>query len=85
MTVWAVLKPMGVLQYLIVLMYSLHYGQEASFRPKYEWFPIDKGVRQRCILYNYLFKHDIWKAGLDSDVSLDSDDFIHSLCNSAEE
>ena len=48
-------------------MCNLYRGQEANFRAEYgetEWFPIDKSIRQGCILLPYLFNlyaEIIWK------------------------
>ena len=70
---WAALKETGVTQHLIVLMYNLYCGQEATVRTDYgetKWFPIGKGVKQGCILSPYLFNmyaERIRKTGLDSD------------------
>ena len=55
---WNVLKEMRVPTHLIVLIKNLYTNQPASVKTEYEktnWFNIDKGVRQGCILSPYLF------------------------------
>lgn len=69
---WSQVLGLGRLKYLIVLLCNLYCWQEATVRTEYRetrWFPIGKGVRQRCILSPYLFnlytEHIIQKTGLD--------------------
>ena len=53
---WTFLKEMCVSQHLIIMMHNLYFGQDTSVRTKYRetWLPIDKGIRQGCILSLYL-------------------------------
>ncbi|KAF7251688.1 Craniofacial development protein 2 [Varanus komodoensis] len=68
---WQVLKDMGVPDHLICLLRNLYVGQEATVRNGHgtDWFKIEKGVRQGCILLPCLFnlyaEHIMRKAGLD--------------------
>eukprot|EP00112_Aurelia_sp_Birch-Aquarium-sp1_P026756 Seg970.1 transcript_id=Seg970.1/GoldUCD/mRNA.D3Y31 product="Retrovirus-related Pol polyprotein from type-2 retrotransposable element R2DM" pseudo=true protein_id=Seg970.1/GoldUCD/D3Y31 len=52
------LRKMGIPEHMIILLRGLHTDQEATVRTMYgntEWFKINKGVRQGCILSPYLF------------------------------
>ncbi|KAF7249813.1 hypothetical protein EYD10_04261 [Varanus komodoensis] len=69
---WQVLKEMGVPDHPICLLKNLYAGQEATVRTGHgntDWFKIEKGVRQGCILSPCLFnlhaEHVMRKAGLD--------------------
>uniref|UniRef100_A0A8D2J9R9 Reverse transcriptase domain-containing protein n=1 Tax=Varanus komodoensis TaxID=61221 RepID=A0A8D2J9R9_VARKO len=69
---WQVLKEMGVPDHLICLLKNLYAGQEATVRTGYgttDWFKIEKGVRQGCILSSCLFnlyaEHIMRKTELD--------------------
>ncbi|KAF7243182.1 LINE-1 retrotransposable element ORF2 protein, partial [Varanus komodoensis] len=69
---WQVLKEMGVPGHLICLLRNLYAGQEATVRTGHgttDWFKIEKGVRQGCILspclFNLYAEHIMRKAGLD--------------------
>ncbi|KAF7254387.1 RNA-directed DNA polymerase from mobile element jockey [Varanus komodoensis] len=69
---WQVLKEMGVPDHLICLLRNLYAGQEATVRTGHgttDWFKIEKGVRQGCILLPCLFnlyaEHIMRKVGLD--------------------
>ncbi|KAF7250667.1 Furin-like protease kpc-1 [Varanus komodoensis] len=69
---WQVLKEMGVPDHLICLLRNLYAGQEATVRTGHgttDWFKIEKGVRQGCILspclFNLYAEHIMRKAGLD--------------------
>ena len=55
--VWKILKEMGMLHYLTCLLRKLYAGQEATVRTghRMDWFQIEKGVRQGCILSSCLF------------------------------
>ena len=63
---------MGVPSHLICLLKNLYADQVAAVRTEQrltEWFKIEKGVRQGCILSPYLFnlyaEHIIRNAGLE--------------------
>ena len=72
---WETLKEMGIPDlpdHFTFLLRKLYVGQEATVRTLYEtidWFKIEKGIRQRCLLsphlFNLYFKHIMKKAGLD--------------------
>ena len=50
---WKILKEMGILDHLTCLLRNLYAGQEATVRTRHEtinWFQIEKGVCQGCIL-----------------------------------
>ena len=55
---WKILKAMGIPDHLTCLLRNLYAGQEATVRTGYattDWFQIEKGVRQGCILLPCLF------------------------------
>ena len=55
---WKILKEMGIPDHLTCLLRNLYAGQEATIRTghrKTDWFQIEKGVCQGCILSPYLF------------------------------
>ena len=55
---WKILKEMGISDHLTCLLRNLYAGQEAIVRTGHgttEWFQIEKGVRQSCILSPCLF------------------------------
>ena len=55
---WKILKEMGIPDHLICLLRNLYAGQEATVRTgrgTTDWFQIQKGVRQGCILSPCLF------------------------------
>ena len=68
---WKILKEMGIPDHLTCLLRNLREGQEATVRTGREttdWFQIEKGVSQGCILSPYLFNlcrvyHEIFWAG----------------------
>ncbi|KAF7253208.1 cAMP-specific 3',5'-cyclic phosphodiesterase 4B [Varanus komodoensis] len=71
-TLWQVLKEMGVPDHLIGLLRNLYVDQEATVRTGHgttDWFKIEKGVRQGCILspclFNLYAEHIMRKVGLD--------------------
>ena len=50
---WKILKEMGIPDHLTCLLRNLYAGQEATVRSGHgttDWFQIEKGVRQGCIL-----------------------------------
>ena len=52
-TLWKILKEMGIPDHLTRLLRNLYAGQEATVRSGHgttDWFHIEKGVRQGCIL-----------------------------------
>ena len=58
LTVWKILKEMGIPDHLTCLLTNLYAGQEATIRTGHgttDWFPIAKGVCQGCILSPCLF------------------------------
>ena len=55
---WKILKEMGISDHLTCLLRNLYAGQEATVRTGHgttDWFQIEKGVRQGCILLSCLF------------------------------
>ena len=55
---WKILKQMGIPDHLICLLRNLFAGQEATVRTGHgttDWFQIEKGVCQGCILSPCLF------------------------------
>ena len=55
---WKILKEMGIPDHLTCLLRNLYIGQKATVRSGHgttDWFQIEKGVRQGCILSPYLF------------------------------
>ena len=69
---WKILKEMGIPDHLICFLRNLYAGQEATVRTGHgttDWFQIEKGVRQGCILspcFFYLYTEYIMRnAGLD--------------------
>ena len=56
--VWKILKELGIPDHLTCLLRDLHAGQKATIRTGYgtmDWFKIEKGVDQGCILSPCLF------------------------------
>ena len=52
-TNWKILKEMGIPDHLTCLLRNLYTGQEATVRTLYgitDWFKIEKGVQQGCLL-----------------------------------
>ena len=69
---WKILEEMGIPDHLTCLLRNLYAGQEATFRTGHgatDWFQIQKGVCQGCILSSYLFnlhaEYIMRDAGLD--------------------
>ena len=63
---------MGIQDYLTCLLRNLYAGQEATFRTGHgttDWFLIEKGVRQGCILspclFNFYAEYIMRNAGLE--------------------
>ena len=63
---WKILKEMGIPDHLTCLLRNLYAGQEATVRNGHgttDWFQIEKGVRQGCILspclYNFYAEYII--------------------------
>ena len=57
-TNWKILKEMGIPDHLTCLPRNLHAGEEATVRTGHgttDWFQIEKGVCQGCILSPCLF------------------------------
>ena len=55
---WKVLREMGIPDHLTCLLRNLYADQEATVRTLYEitdWFKIEKGVQQGCLLSPCLF------------------------------
>ena len=55
---WKILKEMGIPDHLTCLLRNLYAGQEATVRTAHgttNWFQIERGVRQDCILSPRLF------------------------------
>ena len=55
---WKILQEMGIPDHLICLLRNLYSGQETTVRTGHgttDWFQIEKGVRQGCILSPCLF------------------------------
>ena len=69
---WKALREMGISDHLTCLLRNLYAGQEARVRTLYrttDWFKIEKGVRQGCLLslslFNLYAEHIVNNAGLD--------------------
>ena len=69
---WKTLKEMGIPDHLACLLRNLYAGQEATVRTlsgATDWFRIEKGVQQGCLLspclFNLYTKHIMQNAGLD--------------------
>ena len=69
---WTILREMGIPDHLTCLLTNLYAGQEASVRTGHgttDWFQIQKGVRQGCILspclFNFYAEYIMRNAGLE--------------------
>ena len=69
---WKILKEMGIPDHLTCLLRNLYAGQEATVRTGHgttDWFQIEKGLCQGCILSPCLFnlyeEYIMQNAGLD--------------------
>ena len=68
---WKILKEMGIPDYLTCLLRNLYAAQEATVRTGHgttDWFQIEKGVCQGCILspclFNFYAEYIMRNAGL---------------------
>ena len=69
---WKALKDMGIPDHLTCLLRNLYAGQEATVRTLYgktDWFKIEKGAQQSCLLslclFNLYTEHIMRNARLD--------------------
>ena len=69
---WKALKEMEIPDHLTCLLKNLYVGQEETVRTLYgttDWFRIEKGVQQDCLLspclFNLYSEHILRNAGLD--------------------
>ena len=69
---WKILKEMGIPDHLTCLLRNLYAGQEATLRTGHgttDWFQIEKGVHQGCILspclFNFYAEYIMRNAGLE--------------------
>ena len=69
---WEILQEMGIPDHLTCLLRNLYAGQEATVRTGLgttDWFQIEKGVCQGCILspclFNLYAEYIMWNARLD--------------------
>ena len=69
---WKALREMGIPDHLTCLLRNLYVGQEATVRTLYgttDWFKIEKGVQQGCLLspclFNLYTEHIMRNARLD--------------------
>ena len=69
---YKILQEMGIPDHLTCILRSLYAGQEATVRTKHgktDWFQIEKGVRQGCILsprlFNFYAEYFMGNAGLE--------------------
>ena len=69
---WKALKEMGIPYHVTCLLRNLYVGQEATVRTLYgttDWFKIEKGVQQGCLLspclFNLYTERIMRNAGLD--------------------
>ena len=69
---WKILQEMGISDHLLCLLRNPCAGQEAIVRTGHgttDWFQIEEGVRQGCLLspclFNFYAEHIMWNALLD--------------------
>ena len=74
LTVWIILKEMGIPGHLTCLLRNLYAGQEVTVRTEHgatDWIQIGKGVRQGCILspclFNFYAEYIMRNAALDEE------------------
>ena len=72
LTMWKILKEVGIPDHLTCLLINLYAGQEAAVRTGHgrtDWFQIGKGVHQGCILspclFNFYAEYIMRNAGLE--------------------
>ena len=71
LTVWTILKEMGIPDHLTCLLRNLYTGQEATVRIGHgtDWFQIGKGVHQGYVLspclFNFYAEYIMRNAGLE--------------------
>ena len=70
---WTIFKEMVIPDHLTCFLRNLYAGQEAVVRTRHEktnWFTIEKGVHQGCILspclFNLYAEYIMWSTGLDA-------------------
>ena len=57
-SIWKILKEMGIADHLTCLLRNLYAVQEATVRTRHgamDWFKIGKGIQEGCILSPFLF------------------------------
>jgi hypothetical protein len=69
---WKTLKKMGILDHFTCLLRNLYAAQEATVRTGHgitDWFKIEEGIWQGCILslslFNFYLEYIIWNVMLD--------------------
>ena len=69
---WGILKEMGIPDHLTCLLRNLYADQEATVRTGHgttDWFQIEKGIHQGCVLspclFNFYAEYIMRNAGLD--------------------
>ena len=69
---WELLQEMGIPDHLTCLLRNLYAGQEATVRTRHgttDWFQIEKGICQGCVLspclFNFYAEYILRNAGLE--------------------
>ena len=69
---WKILKELEITDHITCLLRNLYSGQEATIRTRrgtMDWFQIEKGIRQECILspclFNFYAEYIMQNVGLD--------------------